>query len=83
MNRQELLQLARAGAEARIAELQAEIDRIRRQFPSGRRTPANGAAGTVSPRKRRRMSAAARKRISDAQKSRWAKQRAQEATKKQ
>jgi hypothetical protein len=36
---------------------------------------ALGAGGLV--RKRRRLSAAARKRISDAQKKRWAKQRAE------
>ena len=33
------------------------------------------AAGRGAPRKRRKMSAAARKKISDAQKARWAKQK--------
>ena len=75
MNRTELLKLAQLGAEARIAQLQIEIEWIRSQFPSSRKTNA-GAAESATPRKRRRMSAAARKRMSEAQKARWAKRRA-------
>ena len=33
LSRPQLLRLARAGAQARVAELQAEIDAIRRSFP--------------------------------------------------
>jgi hypothetical protein len=82
------------GARFRVQELQAEIDRIKKQFgaralaaagssalagesgvrPGKLRAATGGDAG--SGRKRRKMSAAARKRISDAQKARWAKQRA-------
>lgn len=78
MNRMELLKLAQLGAEARIAQLQSEIAWIRSQFPSSRKTNS-GAGESDTPRKRRRMSAAARKRMSAAQKARWAKQRVEAA----
>ena len=79
--------LARLGAQTRLAELASEIDSIVRTFPdlrhkggARRRSESpNGAAIEVPGRrtgKRRKLSAAARKRISDAQKARWAKQRA-------
>jgi hypothetical protein len=76
MQRTELLHLARVGAEKRLQALKDEMESIFRHFPELRRsrgaraaagTPGNGAA-TRGPRK---MSAAARKRISDAQKKRW------------
>ena len=58
-----------------------------RRSAKGSRGPrATGAAASTGenaagrPKRRRRMSAAARKRISDAQKARWAKQRAESAT---
>jgi hypothetical protein len=81
-----LQEFARIGAAARIKELQAEIDSIRRDFhaptapgrmstmPSpfrkkSRGPAANLAAKVPSPRKRRRkMSAEARKKISEAHK---------------
>jgi hypothetical protein len=67
----QLQEFARIGAAARIKELQAEIASIRRDFPA---LTAPGA-----PKKRRRkMSAAARKKISEAQKKRWAAQKAKE-----
>jgi hypothetical protein len=87
MDRAELLRLARYGAEARIAELQNEIDAIRRRFPhlrGGRGRAASssanqadaGAGETGTPaRKPRQMSAAARRRISQAAKLRWRKWR--------
>ena len=80
MQRAELLRFARLGAQARLEALQREIDALLQQFPGlakgasasrGRRgRPAEGAAGAAAP-KPRRMSAAARKRISDAAKKRW------------
>jgi hypothetical protein len=77
MKRSDLLRLARLGAESRIAELQREIEEIRRRFHLGRgsssalgsRGPAAATAG--APRKRK-MSAAGRKRIGDAARRRWA-----------
>jgi hypothetical protein len=74
MNQSELLRLAKVGAEARITELQAEIAAIYRQFPD-LRSPARSNVATrpsAPGRKRRKMSAAARKRIGDAQRKRWA-----------
>jgi hypothetical protein len=82
MQRAELLRFARLGAQARLEALQGEIDALIRQFPglakgsqaAGRRgRPAQQAApvsGAAAP-KPRRMSPAARKRISDAAKKRW------------
>jgi len=55
------------------------VGRVRRGRPAGsgkRREPGRPAGNGT--RKRRRMSAAARKKISDAQKRRWAKQKAAE-----
>lgn len=77
------------GAEQRLLQISEEAAAIYRAFPelrrggrgrgaAGRRSaPAADADASAAPvRKRRRLSAAARKRISDAQKRRWAKQRA-------
>ena len=67
----ELRNWARAGAKARIQELSAEIERIRAAFPSefGLR------GGQKKRRKKRKLSAAGRKAISDAAKARWARVR--------
>jgi hypothetical protein len=80
-----ILALAARGAKARYDELQAEIVTLIRQFPNLRRgarevvkrgrRAATAAANELRPRKRRKMSAAARKKISEAQKARWAKQK--------
>jgi hypothetical protein len=82
-----ILELARRGAQHRYEELTAELNALIRQFPdlrgSVRRTVTRGrrtvetAGAAAGPRKRRKLSAAARKAISDAQKARWAKQRAE------
>jgi hypothetical protein len=78
MTRSELLKLARLGADSRIAELQREIDGIRRRFNLGRgSSSARGrrgpkAAATGSAPRTRKMSAAGRKRIGDAARKRWA-----------
>ena len=76
------------GAERRLIELAQEAEAIHAAFPElrdGRRRthvaddvrPVPAASQGGQPhRKRRKMSAAARKRISDAQKARWAKQKA-------
>ena len=86
------LAMARQGAEHRYEELRAEIASLVKHFPhlTGRTgVVAHGVArlsrdGTAVmervsqevPRKRRKMSAKARKAISDAQKKRWAATRA-------
>jgi len=81
-------QWALIGAAARLRDLVEEQAGIFSAFPelrrSGRRTRAVDAsestsgASPVRRRRRRKLTAEARKRISDAQKRRWAKQRAQQ-----
>ena len=86
-----LRRYAVVGAEQRLLELAEEAAGIFAMFPElrapgrgfmaggqgGRPGQAAGAPGAAVPRRRRRkMSAEARKRISDAQKARWARQRA-------
>jgi hypothetical protein len=79
-----ILELAHRGARHRYDELVSEINTLVRQFPElgagARQATRPGQRAVVSaaelqPRKRRKLSAAARKAISDAQKARWAKQR--------
>ena len=81
-----ILELAARGAKHRYEELRAELASLVRHFPDlrkgardivsrGRKSVA-AAAHELQPRKRRTMSAAARKKIGDAQRKRWAKQKA-------
>jgi len=80
-----ILELARRGAEHRYAELKAEIAALVKQFPhlrsSGQGTRIDVSSELAAMidrprRKRRRLSAAARRKISLAQKRRWAKEKA-------
>lgn len=89
----EIRRYAVLGAEQRLAQLAEESEQILRAFPelrsrrggaarggrpSSAGAAANGTAGQGPARRRRRIiSAEGRKRISDAQKARWAKQRGQ------
>ena len=66
LNKEQLQSLARLGAATRLAQLKEEIAAIETLI---------GRRGDMGPRKRR-LSPEARKRISDAQKRRWAKARA-------
>lgn len=87
----ELRRYALVGAEKRLIELGTEAAQIFRAFPELRargrgfdavgRAPASGDPARPVLRRRRTISAAGRKRISDAQKARWAKQRSQAAAK--
>ena len=83
----QILELARKGAEHRYRELKAEIAALRKYFPELTRTSrvkqthidisSEPAAMIDRPRrKRRRMSAAARKAVSDRMKKYWAARRA-------
>jgi hypothetical protein len=71
------LQMALVGYEMERQKIDDKIKEIRARL-GGRRAPAPSAAGAGSapaqPRKRN-LSAAARKRIADAQKRRWAEHR--------
>jgi hypothetical protein len=82
LSREELQRLARLGARARLEELRSEEAAIRRAFPDMFRTGASPSGATdetvaASPRRRRRsrMSAAARKAVSERMKKYWAEQR--------
>jgi hypothetical protein len=86
-----ILDMARKGAEHRYDELKAELAALLKHFPhvagSKRAQTSHGSSGLAKAaddllkvaaggRKRRKMSAKARKAISNAQKARWAKQKA-------
>jgi len=73
MTRPELLALARAGAQARLNEIEVERQRLLSSFPS------LTAVSSSSPRPRRVVSADARRAVSLAQKKRWAAWRAKQA----
>ena len=66
-DRNRLLELALKGLEAERAQLNDEVIEIKTQLGQGRSTTTQKAAP-----KRRRMSAAARKRISEGMKRRYA-----------
>jgi hypothetical protein len=75
-----LVELAEEAAAiyANFPELRDRGQGARRGRPVGRAADASVSSGSRTPqrrRRRRRLSAEARKRISDAQKARWAKQR--------
>jgi hypothetical protein len=84
-----ILELAARGARYRYQELQTELALLVRQFPELRkgagtalrrgRMAVAGAADGLQPRKRRKLSAKARKAIGDAQRKRWAKVKAAKA----
>jgi phage gpG-like protein len=63
--------------ESILAELDAEIKRLQevRKLLAGTGTHSS-ATKPVAKKRRRKMSAAARKRIADAQRARWAKRKA-------
>lgn len=85
----DLKEYARRGAQARVAELQAELARIFRAFPDlrvagpGRRARAAVAADITAPvparRRRPRMTAAQRKAVSARMKKYWAERRGKAA----
>jgi hypothetical protein len=80
-----ILELARKGAQHRVEELQAELAALRRDFP-GLAERAGAAIGTAVGRteadvkrtvaRGRRMSAAARRAVSERMKKYWAARRA-------
>lgn len=83
LNTEELRRLARLGAIARLEQLRHEEAAIRSEFPElfgrGRRGGTRGAGKaaerTGRRRGRRRMSAAARKAVSDRMRKYWADRR--------
>jgi hypothetical protein len=82
-----ILEMARKGAEHKYDELKAELAALVKHFPHLRGSrasrpfppvaPAQAVLPAAAPRNdRRKLSAAARRKISVAQKARWAKQKA-------
>lgn len=91
MTPEQLHRLARIGAEARLGELQREMQTIHAAFPDLRRSVSaegstaarvrkNGSAPQPAgkPRRRPKMSAEARQRIGEAQRRRWAEWKAKQ-----
>jgi hypothetical protein len=79
---EQLKKLARHGASAAIAELEAEIYAIRKAFPElGSAAKAAKATGQRFARRRKVMSAGARKAVSARMKKYWAARRAAKAKK--
>ncbi len=84
----DLKNYARVGAQARLAELQQEMDEIVRAFPElrsasrGRRGKVAASPSTVTARGRRRrkpMTAAQRKAVGTRMKKYWAERRKKQA----
>jgi hypothetical protein len=74
-NRDRLLELALKGLEAERAQIDSEIAELRNQL-TGSTAPAAGVTAIAGQRKRRKMSAEARRRISEGMKRRHAERRA-------
>src|SRR5688572_26527408 len=75
-----MMEFARLGAKHRYEQLKTEMNDLLRAFPgltSGASPNTGRQEQPARPtRRRRKLSAAARKAISNAQKARWAKQKA-------
>jgi hypothetical protein len=67
----EIINAAILGFEQQKLEIDAEIAELRTLLPGGLASPA--ATPDAAPRKRRKFSAAARRRMKEAQQRRWAK----------
>jgi hypothetical protein len=90
LNNEQLRRLARLGAMARLEQLRQEEAAIRAEFPElfgrgrqarggGARAPRKGATARAS--RRRRMSAANRKAVSERMRKYWAERRKSKAAK--
>jgi hypothetical protein len=82
LSAERLRELARTGAEEALKRLQAEIIAIERTFPElalPRRRRALTRSVTQATRQTRRMSAAARKAVSERMKRYWAERRKAQA----
>ena len=79
LNTEQLRRLARLGAIARLEQLKQEEAAIRAEFPElfgrGRRGAAAEAPSVSGGRRRKKMSAAARKAVSARMRKYWAERR--------
>jgi hypothetical protein len=74
----EIINAAIVGFEQQKVRIDAQIADLRAMLDGGRKEPA--ATPEVPKRKRRKMSAAARKRMGEAQRKRWAESKVQAET---
>jgi hypothetical protein len=74
-----MLQMALIGYEAERQKIQNKIAEIQARLNGRSGRAATPNAGASEPRTKRRMSAAARRRIAAAQKARWAEYRKKKA----
>jgi hypothetical protein len=83
LNQEQLRRLAQLGAKARLDELREEEAAIRAAFPDlfGRGRQGARASASAAPRRRRRMSAANRKAVSQRMRKYWAERRKAKAGK--
>jgi hypothetical protein len=75
----DILRYALAHLEQERDQIQARIDHVHSQLGQKVSAPAASAADGAAPRKKRTLSASARKRIAMAQKKRWAEHRKAQA----
>ena len=79
LNQEQLRRLARLGAVARLEQLRQEEAAIRAEFPElfgrGRRENVQASAAPRAARSRRKMSAEARKVVSERMRKYWAERR--------
>jgi len=79
LSQEQLRRLARLGAIARLEQLRQEEGAIRSEFPElfgrGRRAPAADGQTDKRRRRRRAMSPAARKAVSERMRKYWAERR--------
>ena len=72
---------ARIGAGARLLEIENERNAILKEFPELRRGAGRSQTGAGSRRGRRKLTAAARRKLSAGMRKYWAKRKAQGASK--
>jgi hypothetical protein len=75
LNQEQLRRLAQLGAKARLEELREEEAAIRSAFPELFGRGRKAARASAAPRRRRRMSAANRKAVSERMRKYWAERR--------
>jgi len=85
LSQDQLRGLARLGAAARLEQLRQEEAAIRAAFPDlfgrGRKSAGRGAQASGAGRRRKNMSAAARKEVSERMRKYWAERRKTKAGK--
>jgi hypothetical protein len=85
LNQEQLRRLARLGAIARLEQLRQEEAAIRQEFPDlfrrGRRAAATTAASSPAGRRKKSMSPANRKAVSERMRKYWAERRKAKAGK--